>query len=844
MGRIFIIIALVSSSMVATTGFGVYYFSQLSTTEAKNEAFDGLVRGVSESISTRSTLLAETLKNIAESTELIAALQQSDIAAAKRIVQEKSLYLPGAMVFRLLLPGDTDPDSSIIPHLGYADLDLVSTTFQKPQAPLIQGEKGENRHLAITQGIIQDDKVVAVILASVSFKELQYSFSLLANDRVFVELKQVDFLLFSHGHMNIKESGIMTSAKIKNTAWEIVYWTDNNIDWVFANFVLSLILIPIFIAVLICYICFRHLAILLIKDQRSALSAAKDIMMGKSSGNYPISLKEMNSFIANIVQFKRVIDGTSKGSGFSDDELDLEGFQDQPEFLEVPDVIPQQGKGKKKRSSGEIGTAISLPEMTNIDQGKKSEFLSTSPANFSSESAVISTIFRAYDIRGIVDQSLTKGVVHDIGRAFGSEAFDKEISTIIVAKDGRTSGPSLSKALVDGILSTGVNIIDIGIVPTPVLYFVAEQHESHSAIMLTGSHNPAEYNGLKMVLAGVTLANERIQTLKTRIDASDFHANKVGTLTEDRMFTNEYIGAVTDDVRIARPMKVVLDAGNGVTGTLGPILLKTLGCEVVELFCEIDGTFPNHDPNPSDPENLSDLVSAVKHFNADVGLAFDGDGDRLVVVDSNGKIIWPDRQIMFFSQHILAKNAGAEIIYDVKCSRHVANQIEKNGGQGTVWKTGHSLMKAKIQETGAIFAGEMSGHLYFNDRWFGFDDGLYAAARLIEILSEDSRTSAEVFEDFPDSPNTPELSIQLTEGESVNMMKQIVANADFPNGKVTHIDGLRVDFDDGFGLIRSSNTTPSLVVRFEGDTEEALHRIQEEFRQLIFQVNSQLSLPF
>ncbi|MCK5870504.1 MAG: phosphomannomutase/phosphoglucomutase, partial [Methyloprofundus sp.] len=308
---------------------------------------------------------------------------------------------------------------------------------------------------------------------------------------------------------------------------------------------------------------------------------------------------------------------------------------------------------------------------------------------------------------------------------------------------------------------------------------------------------------------------------------------------------NEYIGFITEDVRIARPMKVVIDAGNGVAGELAPVLFRTLGCEVIELFCKIDGNFPNHHPDPSKPKNLVDLIAAVEEHQADVGLAFDGDGDRLGVVDSYGNIIWPDRQMMLFSKHILAKKPGAEIIYDVKCSQNLPAQIIRNGGTPTVWKTGHSFMKAKVKETGAIFAGEMSGHLFFNDRWFGFDDGLYSGARLIEILSEDSRASAMVFAEFPDSPCTPELSIDLEEGENITFMQQLFASKSLPaDGRITDIDGLRIDFTDGFGLIRASNTTPSLVVRFEGETEEILMRIQDQFRQLILEIKPEIALPF
>ena len=848
MGRIFIVIATVTFLMTAIAGMGVFYVSQESINKAKNDAYSGQAKGVAQSISTRATLLAQTLQNIGQSPELMTALQQSDIARAKKIVQQMSPYLPGSMVFRLLFPADVEPDASIVPHLGYADLDLVKNTFQKPQVPLIQGEKGENRHLAITQGIVQNEKVVAVILASVNFKDLRHSFNMLTNERIYIELKQADVVLFSHGNSALKASSTHASVDVQNTAWNITYWCDESMDLSLIGLVLSIILIPAFISGLACFISYRKLESLLIADQRSVLKATKDIMMNKAQGNYPIKLREMSNFVSNIIQFKRVLDdeSTQGDSTNNNDGLDLDSaFMDEPsnsDFLSSKQAEFEVQGGDVLN----VGSAISLAEFTD---DKNSNAAETKPqksslTNFSNQSSSGNAIFRAYDIRGIVDKTLTKDIVYDIGRAVGSEALDKEISTIVIAKDGRTSSPALSKALADGILSTGIDILDIGTVPTPVLYFVAEHHDSHTGIMLTGSHNPANYNGLKIVLAGETLAGEKIQALKKRIDNSDFHANKAGKLTENSMFTNEYIGVITDDIRIARPMKVVIDAGNGVAGELGPTLLKTLGCEVIELFCDIDGTFPNHHPDPSKPENLIDLQSAVKHYQADVGIAFDGDGDRMGVIDSNGKIIWPDRQMMFFSKDILAKKPGAEIIYDVKCSRHLESQIKKSGGRPTIWKTGHSFMKAKVKQTMAAFAGEMSGHLFFNDRWFGFDDGLYSAARLIEILSEDTRTSAEVFADFPDSPNTPELNINLAEGENFAIIKQLLSNPDFPDGKITDIDGLRVDFSDGFGLVRASNTTPSLVVRFEGDTEEALTRIENQFRQLILQIKPELSLPF
>jgi phosphomannomutase/phosphoglucomutase len=362
--------------------------------------------------------------------------------------------------------------------------------------------------------------------------------------------------------------------------------------------------------------------------------------------------------------------------------------------------------------------------------------------------------------------------------------------------------------------------------------------------MMTGSHNPANYNGLKMVMQGETLANERIQQLKQRIEDEDYITEAMGDVERNDEYEEEYIGTICDDIHLEKALKVVVDCGNGVAGKLAPELLTALGCEVIELFCDIDGNFPNHHPDPSKPENLKALIAAVTSHQADVGLAFDGDGDRLGVVDSAGKIIWPDRQMMLYAQKVLAVKSGAEIIYDVKCSRHLGEQIRKHGGRAVMWKTGHSLMKAKLRETGAALAGEMSGHIFFNDRWFGFDDALYTAARLVEILAAEGRSSAEVFAEFPDSINTPELSVALAEGENFTFMAQLLEKANFPDAQIIDIDGLRVDFKDGWGLVRASNTTPTLVVRFEADDEKALNRIQQQIKKLMVEVKNDIHLPF
>jgi len=452
------------------------------------------------------------------------------------------------------------------------------------------------------------------------------------------------------------------------------------------------------------------------------------------------------------------------------------------------------------------------------------------------------SIFRAYDIRGIVGENLSVTTVKILGQALGSTALEQGEKTLIIARDGRLSSPELSAALRDGILTTGCDVIDIGLVPTPVLYYATFQLETRSGVMLTGSHNPGNYNGLKMLISGKTLAEEDIQELYQRIINGNFKKGRGECIELD--ITDRYIRHVTRDVRLTRPLKIVVDCGNGAAGFVAPTLYRQMGCEVQSLYAEIDGNFPNHHPDPGDPENLFDLIRAVRDTNADIGLAFDGDGDRLGVVTSNGDIIWPDRQLMLFAKSILAKHPGANIIYDVKCSNHLDGLIKAHGGVPIMWKTGHSLIKAKLAETRALLAGEMSGHLFFKDRWYGFDDAVYAGARLLELLAETNANSTQLFADIPDSINTPELKIFVNENEKVFLMEQLADQSGFDAGDISTIDGLRVNFTNGWGLVRPSNTTPCLVLRFEAETQIILEKIQDIFRESLLAVKPDLVIPF
>ena len=451
-------------------------------------------------------------------------------------------------------------------------------------------------------------------------------------------------------------------------------------------------------------------------------------------------------------------------------------------------------------------------------------------------------IFKAYDIRGIVDKTITVKNVEKIGHAIGSEARARNLTAIAIGRDGRLSGVELSQALARGIRNSGIDVVDVGMVATPMLYFAAHQLCQYSGVMVTGSHNPPEYNGFKIVRGGQTLAAETIQALRIRIENNDL-AHGTGKYSEQNI-VNAYLEHITQDIKLDRPLKIVVDCGNGVAGAFAPALYRGLGCQVTELFCDVDGSFPNHHPDPSVPENLNDVIHALKTTDAEIGLAFDGDGDRLGIVTKNGNIINADRQLMLFAADVLSRNPGGKIIFDVKCTRNLAPWISKHGGTPVMWKTGHSFIKAKLIEEKALLAGEMSGHLFFKERWYGFDDGLYAGARLLELMSHEADINA-TLNNLPDSLNTPEIQVRTAEGENHALIAQLQQQAVFSNPQqVITIDGLRVEYSDGFGLARASNTTPVIVLRFEADNETALKRIQEDFRHNILQAKPDAQLPF
>ena len=452
------------------------------------------------------------------------------------------------------------------------------------------------------------------------------------------------------------------------------------------------------------------------------------------------------------------------------------------------------------------------------------------------------SIFRAYDIRGVVPKTLTAETAYWIGRAVGAESLAQGESRVSVGRDGRLSGPELVERLIQGVADSGCHVSDVGLVPTPALYYAASILAGKSGVMLTGSHNPSNYNGFKVVIAGDTLANEQIQALHTRLKTNDL------TWGEGRIerveILSRYCDEITRDIKLAKRLKVVVDCGNGAAGVIAPQLIAALNCEVIPLFCEVDGNFPNHHPDPGKPENLQDLIAKVKETRADIGLAFDGDGDRVGVVTNAGTIVFADRLLMLFAQDVLTRNPAAEVIFDVKCTRRLTPLIKEYGGRPLMWKTGHSLIKKKMKETGALLAGEMSGHIFFKERWFGFDDGIYSAARLLEILSRQQATAEELFEAFPNDISTPEINIDVTDESKFSIIEALHDAQWGDAAELTSIDGVRVDYAHGWGLVRASNTTPVLVLRFEAQTEAELQRIKDVFHAQLKRVAPDLPLPF
>jgi phosphomannomutase/phosphoglucomutase len=703
--------------------------------------------------------------------------------------------------------------------------------------------EGKQQHIDIMQAVTLRSNVVGFIQLAVDSSLLDDWTKNVAEEsylEIHQKLEEGKSHLISKAGKESKQ-GTYAIINIPGTHWQAETWFPyQGSDSAFNLGMLFALVMGLVLSGIVVFVLRTLLHKELTSDLEKYLMLVTGTLKGAKKHQYDFSLTEFK-LAANHVSNVR-LDQTNL-----DREQDSDGNKNKKSTQSsLPDIDPMF-MSKDSIQVEELDDSPIVNEQNNsseknrvVEKKNKKKKKAAPPANLP---VLPEEIFKAYDIRGIVGKTLTVENILFIGHAIGSEARDRGLDSIVFARDGRLSGPELGKSLVTGLIASGLKVIDIGMLPTPALYYAAAELTNGTGVMLTGSHNPPDYNGIKMVLGGDTLSGDAIQALHQRILNNDLSLGE-GSYSNEKVL-DKYIERITSDVKLKRKLKIVIDCGNGVAGAVAPELFKQLGCNVTELYCEVDGNFPNHHPDPSQPENLADLMAEVKKQNADLGIAFDGDGDRIGVVSGDGKIIWPDRLMMLFAKDVLSRNAGAKIIYDIKCSSNLHKIIEEEGGEALMWKTGHSFIKAKMKETNALLAGEMSGHIFFKERWYGFDDALYSAARLLEILSAQLRQPRVVFSSLADSVNTPELKINMKEGENFKFIDQLTKKASaFKDADITLIDGIRVDYKDGWGLVRASNTTPCLVLRFEGKNKAAMAKVQEKFRKVLTSIQSDIKLPF
>ena len=782
-----------------------------------------------------------TLSGLARDPALINLFSTKNLQAFEQRAEEIKTIFPKALRIRLLPVTTSQPDTSAEPHFTYACLDLLNQSRKESSLAHVEMHEieGEHQHIDIMQAVKSRGSIVGFIQLAIDASLLDDWTKNIAGDS-YLEIHQKiedgkNYLISKAG--TTSKQGTHAAIDIPGTHWQVETWAPYkgsesafNLGMVFA------LVMGVVLSGIVVFVSRQLLHKELTSDLDKYLMLVTGTLKGVKTHKFDFSLTEFKLAASQVNNIR--LDQTN----FDRERDTSDAKSSKSTQSSLPDSDPMF-MSKDAIQLEELDETSALDELDGIDNEASNTVEKMKPTPPKNLPALPEEIFKAYDIRGIVGKTLTVENILFIGHALGSEAKARGLDSIVFARDGRLSGPELGKSLVKGLILSGINVIDIGMLPTPTLYYAAAELTNGTGVMLTGSHNPPNYNGIKMVLGGETLSGETIQGLRNRITTGNLLTGE-GKYSGEKVL-DKYIKRITSDIKLKRKMKIVIDCGNGVAGAVAPKLLAELGCDVTPLFCEVDGNFPNHHPDPSQPENLADLIAEVKKQNADLGLAFDGDGDRIGVVSGDGKIIWPDRLMMLFAKDVLSRNPGANIIYDIKCSNNLRKVIEEEGGQPLMWKTGHSLIKAKMKETKALLAGEMSGHIFFKERWYGFDDALYSAARLLEIMAKQLRQPRVVFSSLADSVNTPELKINMKEGEHFKFIEKLTAKAImFTDAEVTLIDGIRVDYSDGWGLVRASNTTPCLVLRFEGNNKKAMAKIQDKFREVLTGIQSDIKLPF
>jgi len=786
----------------------------------------------------QAAALQQALKQL--SADTIAAARNPELSQALQSGYETQLrsaeaglrYWSGVVDAQLNLTGQAVPDSSRTAPMNFAALDMLRR-LETGQAPAVEAYRVGERWLAYSVAPVRQDDtqpMLGTLLLAVDLNRVLANLPPLP-----AEVGQIQLIQrFDGGAAQVltqrgQAEGNAQAFSTGNPHWTLSFTPASNLgaNGLSPTLLALALLVALAGALAGLYLVNRRLHQRLDSDTSQLTQLVKELSAGKAVKAFSLSLPALHDLAQSLSRLPR---------------------RAQEPVAVRPDVIVSpQPKGSAAARPADLVNPLfqdtDILDIDILDDDQDLLGLEQTPIMTTPQAPKLpADIFRAYDIRGVVGAGLTPETAYWIGRAIGSQSLAEGEPNVSVGRDGRLSGPTLVQQLIDGLVDSGCQVSDVGMVPTPVVYYAAHVLAGKSAVMLTGSHNPPDYNGFKIVIAGDTLANEQIQALKNRIDNNDLVSGQGSVEAVDLL--PRYLEQIRSDIAMAKPLRVVVDCGNGAAGVIAPQLIEALGCTVIPLFCDVDGNFPNHHPDPGKPENLVDLIAKVKEHNADIGLAFDGDGDRVGVVTNTGAIVYPDRLLMLFAKDVVSRNPGADIIFDVKCTRRLTPLISGYGGRPVMWKTGHSLIKKKMKETGALLAGEMSGHVFFKERWFGFDDGIYAAARLLEILSQDKRTAEQVFAAFPNDVSTPEINIQVTEQTKFPIVERLQREGQWGEGSVTNLDGVRVDYPKGWGLVRASNTTPVLVLRFEAESQAELERIQELFRTQMHLVAPDVKLPF
>jgi phosphomannomutase / phosphoglucomutase len=799
-------------------GGGWTLYSKISSDAAKaaQEAKELMARDIAAQAQKNLSLVKDKLSVLAKEQQTISLFEEGpDDAALLSVAEEKQGMFEQALKLRYIKPGNYEIDDVSVPPLSYASLDMLKKAETSSQINTEVHMFGTpNQHIVIIERVVNSAfELIGLLHLSLDISFFDSFAKDLTIEDGYAELTQRaagrTLVLTKVGNAALK-LGAATTVSVNDTRWIIAYWSGDNAAITDDETSSGIPIMPIIVLLLLI-----GGGVYFVMQKRGSPSVADD---------------------DDLIRYQGAVRAIAEGAH--------PGVEHMIPNLPKGERITANLKPVSQGFNSDDATMIAKPVVDSEAVTEEAIDKAVTPVEAEKPLQIAPVIFRAYDIRGIVDETLTEEAVYEIGRAIGSMAHDQGQQGIVVARDGRVSSPMLGEALIKGLRSTGRDVIDIGVVPTPVLYFATYHLETGSGIMITGSHNAAEYNGLKIMLAGKSLSGDEIKEIQSRAAAGE-HASGQGDLRHADI-SADYVRRIAEDIPVAlgSSLKIVVDCGNGVAGTLAPQLLNAIGHDVIEMYCDIDGSFPNHHPDPSQPENVQELIERVKAENADIGFAFDGDGDRLGVVDAEGNIIWPDRQLMLLAKDVLSRNQGAQIIFDVKCSRYLKSIIETNGGQPLMWKTGHSFIKNKMKEIDAPLAGEMSGHIFFKERWYGFDDALYTSARLVEIFTNAKTSPTELFSELPEGFSTPELRLPLSEDMHAGFMEELIEKMAVSDAEIIDIDGLRIEYSDGWGLARPSNTSPNIILRFEGESDAALDRIKSEFRAAIKLVKADVEVPF